>query len=131
MDEQEAKGLNMQAADVPALGGDPKVLRALVEDAFTTEWLARVEKKDPGRTEHYMAMVEAIFSIAYAMTQPDSDVALVIKGDAFPLDPMELVVILKGMEAYEMITIDDKHGIRISKQALAMVQPMPKERLDS
>lgn len=132
MTEDEAKARGMQASDIPALRGDPEFNRVVVRDAFSDEILTRIEKEDPGRTEHYMEVVDFIMSAVFAMTQPEGTggVAMEFGEDALPLEPEELQVLLIGMERYELITREEKGGIRITQKALKMIQPYPKEQAD-
>lgn len=132
MTEDEAKARGMQASDIPALRSNPEFSRAVVRDAFSDEILNRIEKEDPGRTEHYMEVVDFIMSAVFAMTQPEGTggVSMEFGEDALPLGPEELQVLLIGMERYELITREENGGIRISQKALKMIQPFPKGKVD-
>lgn len=121
----------MRAFHVPAIRGDREFYRKVLSEAFTDDLLDRIEKEDPGRTEHYMEVMDLIVSAAYALTQPDGERRIHISDallEEMGLMPSELSLLLGAMERIDLISNDE--GIRIGWQALAMIPPPPKKRQD-
>lgn len=125
-----SKGI--QAFDVLALRGDRALYQMLLSEAFTNDLLDRIEKEDPGRTEYYMKVMDFIVSAAYALTQLNCEVGILL-GDTLlkemRLEPSEQTLLLGMMERFGLITADEG-GIRIERRALETISPPTLEKLN-
>lgn len=119
----EPKGMKM--AELRVLAGNREETLKFLRHVFTPEILESVEKDDPGRTNHYVQMVDMIITILHAMTSPDDPRGMEFQPGALPLEDTELKLILNGLVEAEIITCGEK-GYRISEKGLQSVN-IPKE----